>query len=507
MNYDNEIDDILNLLKERREREKELETSSQEDNSAPLTFSSLIEKNRIQPVQPSIESKTTEEEPIVDPLPEPKRQEEKPMVQPEIKIEVKPETEHPTDIEKVTELIAEVQTEPEPSLEPPKPAKSDIPEEKDEQEKKLVWYSSEKELKKEKKKLKSKQKQKRKKAVNKEKAEKKFDFAKIKNAVKVWFSKKEKSDAKKTAKERFKVFSSTVKINFKNRILPVLKKIFTKQLLFAVLIIAVLTGTVFGGIRLYEYSKVAYLKPYQEKYGIEYPEGILEEFCDIYGENRHVRGQLMIEDTNTEKYVSNQIMADCAYLKYECDISRNEQFRTIDISKAFADLESVYSTPDGFLASTQKITFNTLFEKADYRVVAAFYTNTNADDDSGYVFPYNAFGNMTKDSYAKFKDRIKSRRLYDTGYLPEYEDNVLTVSVDSDFMNNFKFVLVCVKNTDKKFTKSEIAETNKKVHYPQVWYNKNKQNNPYKYASHWYPEIYTDDELTQTKQLTAEDFK
>lgn len=44
MNYDKEIDDILNLLKERREREKEVESAPQEDDSAPLTFSSLVEK-------------------------------------------------------------------------------------------------------------------------------------------------------------------------------------------------------------------------------------------------------------------------------------------------------------------------------------------------------------------------------------------------------------------------------------------------------------------------------
>lgn len=510
MNYDNEIDDILNLLKERREREKEAESAPQEDDSAPLTFSSLVEKSRIQPLQPSEKKQAVQKEPIFEPLSEPKQKKEITLPQPESKAESKAKAS--AEVERTAEQKAEIQAEHQMPLEPPKPSNTEQCEEDGEQAKRLVWYSSEKELKSEKKKAKQAQKQlqrqaKKAKKKQKEKSEIKFDFAKITNAFKALFSKKEKNKIKKPAKERFRAFSSTVKLNFKNRILPVLKKIFTKQLLFAVLIIAALTGAVFGGIKLYEYSKVAYLKPYQEKYDVEFPEGILEEFCDVYGKNQHIKGELIIEDTGTRKYVSDQIMEDCAHLKYECDISKAEHFRAIDISKSFADLESVYATPDGFLSSTQKITFNTLFEKADYKVAAAFYTNTSADEDSGYIFPYNAYGNMTEESYRQYKDRIRSRRLYDTGYLPEYEDDVLTISTNSEFMNNFKFVVVCVRIRDKDFTKSDTARANSTVHYPQIWYDVNKQSNPYKYAVHWYPEIYTDDAFTQTKQLTIEDFK
>lgn len=73
MNYDKEIDDILNLLKERREREKEVESAPQEDDSAPLTFSSLVEKNRIQPLQPPEKKQAVQKEPTFEPLPEPKQ--------------------------------------------------------------------------------------------------------------------------------------------------------------------------------------------------------------------------------------------------------------------------------------------------------------------------------------------------------------------------------------------------------------------------------------------------
>lgn len=491
MNYDNEIDEILNLLKERKERDAKLENSStQEENSAPLTFRDFIEKNNPETEQTKFTFKTVDEEIVSEPLsePKPKIEKQKPT-KAEIKIE--PETTKPIKVKE----NAEIQVENGEQLEPPKPLTADVLEEESEpQEKKLVWFDSEKAYNKNKKK-------------RRQKSKKQLKFNKIKDKAKSLFSKKEKSENKKTAKERFKSFSSTIKINFKNRILPILKKIFTKQLLFIVLIIAVLTGAVFGGVKLYEYSKVAYLKPYEEKYSIKYPEGILKEYCDIYGEDQKIKGELIIEDTDTKKYVANQITAIYPYLKYECDINKKEHFRTINIPRDLADLESIYSTADGFLASTQKITFNTLFEKADYRVIAAFYTNTNPDYDDGYVFPYNVYGNMTEESYLQFKDRIKSRRLYDTGYLPKYEDDVLTLSVDSDFMNDFKFVVVCVKSTNKKFEKSDIAEINEKVHYPQIWYNINKQENPYKFASHWYPEIYTDEELTQIKQLTIEDFK
>lgn len=36
----------------------------------------------------------------------------------------------------------------------------------------------------------------------------------------------------------------------------------------------------------------AYLKPYETKYGIHYPAGMLEQYCDAYGKDRQIAGFL-----------------------------------------------------------------------------------------------------------------------------------------------------------------------------------------------------------------------
>ena len=39
-------------------------------------------------------------------------------------------------------------------------------------------------------------------------------------------------------------------------------------------------------------ASTAYLKPYEKKYGITYPKGIAEEFCDAYGQNKNVSAKI-----------------------------------------------------------------------------------------------------------------------------------------------------------------------------------------------------------------------
>ncbi|MFR5874850.1 MAG: hypothetical protein ACLUFN_00010 [Eubacterium sp.] len=319
--------------------------------------------------------------------------------------------------------------------------------------------------------------------------------------------KKSKSDKKiSISKPDFNKFKTEFRNNFVPKFKTAFKKIFTKQLAIAAGIIVLIIAVAFGGIRLYEYSRVAYLKPYEEQYGIKYPVGILEEFCDQYGQNQHTVGELVIEDTNTKKYVANQITKNYVYAFEGTDVNEKQQFMAVDVT-GYADLESIYSTPEGFLNSSQKVTFNTLFEKADYKVIAAYYTNKNPEDDSEYVFPYSIYGNITSRSFDHYADSINHRRLYDTGFELTSDNDYLSVCADSDFMENFKFVVLCVKSDSEKFEKSSTAKPNESIHYPQVWYDAKGETNVYRFSGKWYPEIYTDIESGKTVKLTADDFE
>lgn len=283
------------------------------------------------------------------------------------------------------------------------------------------------------------------------------------------------------------------------------KKLFSKKVAIVLIAIIGAAALCFGGVKVYQFAKVAYLKPYEKQYGIEYPIGIAKEFCDDYGKDQSLSGRLTIPDTQSESLVYSTEKDGVPLLEKGSSVSEEQQFRSIALSSDFSDLESVYSTPDGFLKASQEVTFKTLFEEDRYRVIAAFYTNTDPADDKGYVFPYYCYGNMTEKSFKQYIDKIQSRRLYDTGYELTPEDSILTLSVDSDTVENFRFVIVCVK-AEGFFKKSETAEPNERIHYPQKWYDLNSQENPYYLAGKWFPEIYTDAERTQKQKLTAEDF-
>lgn len=266
----------------------------------------------------------------------------------------------------------------------------------------------------------------------------------------------------------------------------------------------VLIAVIFGGIKIVNHAKTGYVKEYEKKYNIDYPDGILKEFCDEYGKDQSLAGNLVIEDTSTDVRVYSKEKDGCALLEKGSDVKHEQHIRAIAIDKKLADLEEFYSTPEGFLESSQKVTFKTLLGEEEYRVVAAYYTNTNPKDDNGYVFPYNTYGNLTQKSFHNFQDRVKTRSLYDTSYTLLEENYILSISVPSDFMQDFRFVIVCVKS-DGKFEKSKTATPNERIHYPQIWYDKNKQDNPYYLAGHWYPEIVLPN--GKTKKLTIKDFQ
>ncbi|MBQ9227351.1 MAG: hypothetical protein IJ168_00855 [Eubacterium sp.] len=300
-----------------------------------------------------------------------------------------------------------------------------------------------------------------------------------------------------------------IKVNFRANYLPKMKagvkKLLKKQTLTALGAVLLVIVLVFGGVKLAQVGRTATLKKYAAQYGVEYPDGIRREFYEAYGENPSLAGKLVITDTDTDEAVYSEPENGEALFEKGSSIYEDQHFRAIALTSEQADLERVYATADGYLDASQTLTFRTLFGDEKYKVVAAFYTNTKPEDDNGYVFPYNCYGNFTEDSLFQYQDRIKTRSLYHTGHLIQPEDYCLTVSVDSDLMPDYRFVVVGVrvKHNVKKTTETTVNEN---IRYPQSYCDAKGIHNIYWMAGHWYPEIYTDEAMTETQQLTIDDF-
>ena len=309
-------------------------------------------------------------------------------------------------------------------------------------------------------------------------------------------------------KKARKVFlrPAVIRANFKTRLLPAVKrflgKILTRQFFLALGALVLIAALVFGGVKLYDYSKTAYLRPYIEKYGIEYPAGIREEFCDDYGKDQSTQGRLVIEDSATDTLISSKSVA---VPDKGSTVLKDQHIRSVSLSRG--NLETCYADPADFVNASQKVTFKTLFGDEEYRVAAAYYTNINPDLDGGYVFPYNACGNMTKRSFKSYLDWVKNKSAYRTGVECRYDDYYLSINTPATAEDDARFVILCVRVREgEEFEKTTKTKENKRVLKTQAYYDERGEVNPFRFAEHWYPEVYTDAAMTKTKRLSAKDF-
>lgn len=302
--------------------------------------------------------------------------------------------------------------------------------------------------------------------------------------------KKEKKQKEKKKKREKKPIN-------KSKIKKALKKI-----LLVIVIICVSVGIVFGVIGIVNAAKTSYLKPYKAKYpDVDFPIGIQEKFCEYYGENPNTAGFIDIADLSYSEYIlsdNNGInpVIDRANSRMELDFNT-----VVYLTSNLVDLEGKYSTKESYLSSDQRIKYSTLYDDYEFNIIGAFYTNKNPEDDMDYCFPYNLTQEMTDKSFDAYTDRLYHRFLYDTGYMITKDDKLITVCTKSDFMPNFRFIVVGVLNGEKM----TAASNNDNVHYPQAWYDKNNKVNTYRFASKWYPEIYTKDGESTSCQ-SIEDF-
>lgn len=303
--------------------------------------------------------------------------------------------------------------------------------------------------------------------------------------------------AKKEKRDRQKTKNKTVLAKIK-------KAVFNKKVLIALAAIIALIGIIFGIVYAVEQSKGAYLKPYEKKYpDAEFQVGMLEKYCDILGENPDTAGYLEIPDIELQTAVSS----DSKKSPYAEKCTEGaEQFNYV-VYLNDDSLESLYSSANAYNNSTGYINYSNLFEDYTFKVAGAFYTNTKAEDDDGYIFPYNVTEKMTVKSTNDYASKLTSRFLYDTGINVTRQDTVLTISCPTDYRKNFRFVVVAVLRDDAE-TKAKANEKDS-INYPKVIFDELKKDNPYKFATKWYPEIIiTDSEGNEkTIQKSIDDYK
>ena len=87
------------------------------------------------------------------------------------------------------------------------------------------------------------------------------------------------------------------------------------------------------------------------------------------------------------------------------------------------------------------IYFDTLYEKREYQLISAFYSQVYYQNDDVFKY-YKFFQADTQEEFDYWYDNIKQKSLYDTGVTAEFGDEFITLSCCSYHMTDGRFVVV-----------------------------------------------------------------
>lgn len=241
--------------------------------------------------------------------------------------------------------------------------------------------------------------------------------------------------------------------------------------------------------------------------GVDFPEGMLAKYGQLYAANKDLRGWITIngldinlpvaQGVDNDYYLEKDIygkytMYGVPFFDYRMSDFRNlhknnviygHNMRSDDY--IFGNLEN-YRTIDGF-ATSPVIECNTIYGDYTWFVYAVFITNSEPQDDNGYVFPYN-FIDVSTSKFSSYIDEIDKRKLYTTGVDINSTDKILTLSTCCYDFNEARLVVVARLKRDGESVNVDTSKAveNPNPKFPQAYYDANKKAvNPYAQDSRW----------------------
>lgn len=247
--------------------------------------------------------------------------------------------------------------------------------------------------------------------------------------------------------------------------------------------------------------------------GVTFPGGMLEEYKAAYVANDHLVGWIKVPETTID-YPVVQCENNSAYLHYDFYRKENERGSIYldcrndvvgdDTSfiiyghnfydgTMFSPLEN-YEQLD-FYKKAPVIEFDTIFNKKKWKVFSVFITTATAAEDNGYLFNY-IYPFLKDDNYKAFLDEVRKRSLINTTVDVNTGDKILILSTCTKMLDfspskraDGRCVIVARELRPGESEEVDVASAtlNENAKYPQIWYTKNKIDNPYINDDKWEP--------------------
>lgn len=186
---------------------------------------------------------------------------------------------------------------------------------------------------------------------------------------------------------------------------------------------------------------------------------ILPEYETLYNKNKKLIGWLKIDDTNIDYPVmqtsDNTYYLDHNYnqeydkngsifLDYNCSVYPRSTNMIVyghhmKSGNMFGNLQKYAKESYGRKHSI--ITFDTIYEKAQYQVMYVFRSQVYNEDD--IVFKYYQFIEANSETeFNSYMQEMSALSLYDTGVTAEFGDSLLTLSTCDSSQTDGRFVVV-----------------------------------------------------------------
>ena len=187
---------------------------------------------------------------------------------------------------------------------------------------------------------------------------------------------------------------------------------------------------------------------------------MLKEFKKLYSRNKDICGWLQVENTKID-YPVMFTPEDSEYYLHR-NFKKEQDVNGLPFLDAKCDTEDVHNNlvvyghhmksgmmfahlmdfeKKDFYEKHKIINFDTLYEKRQYEVVAAFYSKVYKNEEDVFKY-YNYPGKLDKKQYANYVKNCRKLSVYDTGVTPSYGEQLLTLVTCAYQTEEGRFVVV-----------------------------------------------------------------
>lgn len=188
------------------------------------------------------------------------------------------------------------------------------------------------------------------------------------------------------------------------------------------------------------------------------PLTILPEYQALYEQNPDLVGWITVPDTKINypvvqtpdskdyylkrNFYGEDSSAGCIYVREQCDVFAPSDNLTIyghNMKNGTMFYALRKYKKQSFWENHQTFTFDTLYERHTYQIIAVFKTSGTY----GKGYPYHQFVDAaTEEEFNEFVEDILDMSMYDTGHTAEYGDKLICLSTCEYSISNGRLVVV-----------------------------------------------------------------